>query len=58
MGRLAWEWGKRGPGGGGRLRILRRQALGDQEIADLIDGPGLFLNDPASATTFLAYWEG
>jgi uncharacterized ferritin-like protein (DUF455 family) len=58
MGRLAWEWGKRGPGGGGRLRILRKQALGDQEIADLIDGPGLFLNDPASATTFLAYWEG
>ena len=58
MGRIAWEWMKRRPGSsGGSLRLLRRQTLSDETLAALTDGPGLFLNDPSSATTFLAYWQ-
>ncbi len=58
MGRIAWEWMKRVPGSrGGYLRLLRRQAMSDAAIADLGAGPGIFLNDPITATTFLAYWE-
>lgn len=58
MGRIAWEWMKRRPGSsGGRLRLLRRQALSDAELATLTDGPGIFLNDPDSATVFLAHWQ-
>jgi hypothetical protein len=57
MGRIAWEWMKRQPGkGGGRLRLLRRQALSSSEIADLAMGAGVFLNDPAAASVFLAHW--
>ena len=58
MGRVAWEWMKRRPGtSGGRLRLLRCQSLAPDELAQLTQGPGIFLNDPASATTFLAYWQ-
>jgi hypothetical protein len=58
MGRIAWEWMKRDPARrGGRLRILRKPALTAAEIAALAKGSGCFLNDPAAATTFLAYWE-
>jgi len=58
MGRIAWEWMKRRPGsGGGRLRLLRRQSLKEDEIKDLAQGPGIFLNDPATASCFLAFWE-
>lgn len=58
MGRVAWEWMKRRPNsGGGRLRLLRRQSLTDGEIADLQAGPGLFLNDPDTASIFLAHWQ-
>lgn len=56
MGRLAYEWAKRGPGRGGRLRILRRQATSEEEIAALMKGPGVFLNEPEAASVFLAYW--
>ena len=58
MGRIAWEWMKRRPGSsGGRLRLLRRQSLSDAELATLTNGPGIFLNDPDSATLFLAHWQ-
>jgi len=58
MGRIAWEWMKRKPGcGGGRLRLMRRQTMTDEEIAELARGPGIFLNDSDTATTFLAYWS-
>jgi uncharacterized ferritin-like protein (DUF455 family) len=58
MGRVAWEWMKRRPGSaGGSLRLLRRQSLSDEEFAKLTEGPGLFLNDPASAKIFLAHWQ-
>lgn len=58
MGRIEWEWMKRDPSHqGGRLRILRKQAMTAGEITALAGGPGLLLNDPAAATTFLAYWE-
>lgn len=57
MGRIAHEWAKRGSTRGGCLRILRKQTTGDEEIAALSRGPGVFLNDPAAATTFLAYWS-
>ncbi len=58
MGRVAWEWMKRRPGtSGGSLRLLRRQSLAPDELAQLTNGPGIFLNDPASATTFLAHWK-
>ncbi len=58
MGRIAWEWMRRKPGCcGGRLRLLRRQTLTDEEIAELAAGPGIFLNDPATAVGFLAHWE-
>lgn len=56
MGRIAYEWAKRGPGRGGCLRILRKPALDDAQISALENGPGLFLNDPATTETFLAYW--
>jgi uncharacterized ferritin-like protein (DUF455 family) len=56
MGRIAYEWARRGPDRGGCLKILRKQSTGDDEITALTKGPGLFLNDPAAATTFLAYW--
>jgi hypothetical protein len=50
MGRIAWEWMKRGPSTtGGQLRLLRKPA---PEA-----GPGIFLNDPAAATAFLAHWR-
>ena len=58
MGRIAWEWMKRGPSRqGGCLKILRKQTMEDAQIAALAGGPGWFLNDPAAATTFLAYWS-
>jgi hypothetical protein len=58
MGRIAWEWMKRGPGGrSGRLRLLRRRNLTENELEALINGPGVFLNDPAGSTTFLAHWQ-
>ncbi|MES2474494.1 MAG: DUF455 family protein [Verrucomicrobiota bacterium] len=58
MGRIAWEWMRRKPGcGGGRLRLLRRQGMMDGEIAELAAGPGIFLNDVAAASVFLAHWE-
>jgi hypothetical protein len=58
MGRVAWEWMKRRPGtSGGRLRLLRRHSLAAEELAHLTNGPGIFLNDPASATTFLVHWK-
>lgn len=58
MGRIAWEWMKRRPGSsGGHLRLLRRQSLSDEEFMSLTNGPGIFLNEPASATMFLAYWQ-
>ncbi len=58
MGRIAREWARRGPGDGkGFLRILRKQSLTNAEIAALVAGPGIFLNDPASAATFLAHWH-
>lgn len=58
MGRIAWEWMKRKPGSSrGHLRLLRRQSLTGDEITNLEKGPGIFLNDPAGATAFLAYWE-
>ncbi len=56
MGRLAWEWMQLLGGGPGRLRILRKPGLSPQEIQTLADGPGHFLNDPAQAVQFLAYW--
>jgi hypothetical protein len=50
MGRIAWEWMRRKPGCcGGRLRLLRKD---DPPPTD-----GLFLNDPTTATTFLAHWS-
>lgn len=57
MGRMAHEWAKRGRSRGGCLRILRKQTTSDSEINALSGGPGVFLNDPASATLFLAYWS-
>jgi len=58
MGRIAWEWMKRRPGSsGGRLRLIRRKSMTAEALADLTNGPGIFLNDPASATMFLAHWE-
>ncbi len=58
MGRIAWKWMKRHPGSsGGGLRLLRRQTLTEQELTELTNGPGIFLNDPNTATTFLAYWQ-
>lgn len=58
MGRIAYEWAKRGPSRhGGCLRILRKPSLDESQIAALTNGPGLFLNDPAAATVFLAYWS-
>lgn len=58
MGRIAWEWMKRQPkSGAGRLRILRRAAISDDELHRMADGPGIFLNDYRTATTFLAWWE-
>lgn len=59
MGRIAWEWMKRGPDArGGKLRILRRAALEESEIARLGQPPhGVFLNDPETASHFLAHWQ-
>jgi uncharacterized ferritin-like protein (DUF455 family) len=52
MGRIAWEWMKRGPTRhGGTLRILRKANLPSPTP------PGLFLTDPATATHFIAHWE-
>lgn len=56
MGRLAWEWMKRGGGHPGHLRILRKLTLGPEEFAALVAGPGLFVNDPDEAEMFLAHW--
>jgi uncharacterized ferritin-like protein (DUF455 family) len=57
MGRIAWEWMKRGPGGnGGCLRILRRARLDAASLAELHE-TGLALNDPQSATAFIAHWQ-
>ena len=58
MGGLAWEWMNHLGGGPGRLRILRKPALSPQEADTLARSPGLFLNDPALAETFLAHWTG
>ncbi len=58
MGRIAWEWMKRQPkSGAGRLRILRRAAISEDELHRMADGPGIFLNDYKTATTFLVWWE-
>jgi uncharacterized ferritin-like protein (DUF455 family) len=58
MGRIAWEWMKRqSKPGAGRLRILRRAAISQEEILRMADGLGIFLNDYQTATTFLAWWE-
>lgn len=58
MGRIAWEWMRRKPDcGGGKLQLLRRQAMTEDEIARLSTGAGIFLNDPAAAELFLAHWE-
>lgn len=56
MGRLAWEWMKRGGNHPSRLRLLRKSTMSPEEIEALADGPGLFLNDPAQAEHFLAHW--
>ncbi len=57
MGRIAWEWMKRGNYQGGSLRILRRPSLTDAQLSALLEGPGIFLNDPDAASLFLAYWQ-
>lgn len=58
MGRVAWEWMKRRPrSNGGSLRLLRRKNLTSIKFAELSEGSGIFLNDPACATMFLAYWQ-
>jgi uncharacterized ferritin-like protein (DUF455 family) len=58
MGRIAWEWAMRGPGGGcGTLSILRKQDLTEEKLAGLAAGPGIFLNDPDAAKVFIAYWR-
>jgi hypothetical protein len=58
MGRIAWEWMKRQSApGAGRLRILRRAALTADDLSRMAAGPGVFLNDPETASTFLAWWE-
>jgi len=57
MGRVAWEWMRQSANKqGGRLRILRRGGLDAAAIAALHEGPGVVLNDPESATEFLAHW--
>jgi hypothetical protein len=57
MGRIAWEWMQRQPSPvGGRLRVHRRSALADAGVAALDEGPGVILNDPGTATCFLAHW--
>jgi hypothetical protein len=58
MGRIAWEWMKRQPDlGAGRLRILRKASIADDEVTTLEKNGAVFLNDPESATTFLALWQ-
>ena len=58
LGRIAWEQMKCSPtSSGGRLRLLRRPSLSGAELVSLNNGPGIFLNDPAHATHFLAHWE-
>jgi uncharacterized ferritin-like protein (DUF455 family) len=58
MGRIAWEWMKRQPKpGAGKLSILRRASLTDEDLKRMSAGPGLFLNDPETAKVFLAWWE-
>lgn len=57
MGRIAWEWMKRGPGKhGGRLRILRKAAMDDAAMVAL-RREGEFLNDANEAGVFLAHWS-
>ena len=57
MGRLAWEWMRRGrEHEGGILRILRKDKLDPAAMADLRSG-GVFLNDPAAAEVFVAHWS-
>ncbi len=57
MGRLAWEWMKRGPNKlGGTLRILRKSAL-DAPTMRRLSEDGIFLNDPDAAEMFLAHWS-
>ncbi len=56
MGRLAWEWMKRGGNRPSRLRLLRKAAMSPEEIDALTDGPGFILNDPGQAGQFLAHW--
>jgi uncharacterized ferritin-like protein (DUF455 family) len=58
MGRIAWEWMKRQPKpSAGRLRILRRASLTAEDLGRISAGPGVFLNDPQSARTFIAHWQ-
>jgi hypothetical protein len=60
MGRVALElMAKSGGGRGGRLRILRRDKLGDQPVpgGGTLRGGPVLLNDPATAREFLALWE-
>ena len=53
MGRVAWEWMKRGKTPrAGRLRILRRPPDG----APPPPADGIYLNDPQAASRFLACW--
>jgi uncharacterized ferritin-like protein (DUF455 family) len=57
MGRLAWEWMKRGSRqGGGVLRILRKAEI-DGPAMDTLRREGVFLNDAEAATLFLAHWS-
>ncbi len=51
MGRLAWEWMRKGNTRSGFLRILRK---GRDCLAE---NGGIFLNDPQAAGIFLAHWS-
>jgi len=58
MGRIAWEWMKRQPKPViSRLRILRKSKLTEEDLTGLRKESGIFLNDPLTATMFLAHWQ-
>jgi len=62
MGRVALELLKHSPQGkSGRLQILRKRKLGDEELERLAHGDpakgGVLINDPETAREFLALWE-
>ena len=54
MGRIAWELLKNSPRTG-HLRILRKSTLTPRDRETL--SSGTFLNDPETASTFLAHWQ-